>query len=911
MSGSSGGPLGSWAHLRPFNPDKPDNGGDESDGDESLPASLPDLIALDDNEDERRDHHSDRVLAVASEDESLPPDFSEVESLPSDFDADVVNKECGRKPCCLRRCLDNPTPPPWVHDFQALKGKHDQDLWLFVNLRGDILDSCCKPALRSWLGISHVRYDKLRQAIKSGSLEPSVDGRSHRTDIRVSAKAEDVDRFFLWIYTDWAEPMPTADIDGHMKERGQTTNAKLAEVRKLLGHTMSQSELLKLGPRHMERMTVSQLKEMHGAWTTGERVSGETIRHGLKNWECLIRPRSMQTTHKPCARCAELKLRRKKAATHQELQAIALELGQHRDDISADRRVYKHICTLSEKATREACTMQDPATSYLSFVIDGMDQSKFMCPRNIAASKLWDSFWRPQLGFIGVLVHGVCEIFYVLEPGLQKSGSTIVEVLARSLERVKDILAQRGISMPRHIQLQLDNTTRENKNQTVFKFLTHLTSMFDTCGVNFFEVGHTHLDLDQRFSVVGPVIASAEELETPTDFANRISYQYQPLAGHSLHVEVMESIRDWKLWLTNFSEDISGHTGKTSAHSFKLIRYKNLDPSWLELKCQNIDERGDPQADDRLLLVKSFMRDLIPLQNPLVVLRGDHAPLDASQLTVLNMKAGGEREIKEYRKTAAILASDPWNLTRAASWLQRTCQMWEDDAPGDLAPLTFVFEKRECFDQVVPLQEFCEAVDIPCNPIQLKPKAKPKAKRKAKAKGGAKGRPRAKACAAALDAGHDESQASDEGSHSGEIAVDAEMEELAASEELLAVTTDPYGAEPTPLRRIFGKRPRAVARSTGASADMHAEVEPEVPDMHAEVGSEVPVAASSAGSSAGIHAAVAHEDPGAPPRRVRKLKSDPPVPLGCSRCRKCRVGCKDCRRKAGIDHSPGRRWHNT
>ena len=83
-------------------------------------------------------------------------------------------------------------------------------------------------------------------------------------------KSEDVDRFFMWIYTDWAEPMPTADIDGHMKERGQATSAKLAEVRALLGHTMSQSDLSKLGPRHMERMTITQLNEMHSAWTSGD-----------------------------------------------------------------------------------------------------------------------------------------------------------------------------------------------------------------------------------------------------------------------------------------------------------------------------------------------------------------------------------------------------------------------------------------------------------------------------------------------------------------------------------------------------------------------------------------------------------------------------------------------------------------
>ena len=118
----------------------------------------------------------------------------------------------------------------------------------------------------------------------------------------------------------------------------------------------------------------------------------------------------------------------------------------------------------------------------------------------------------------------------------------LVEVLARTLENVKGILAQQRIIMPGHLQLQLDNTTRDNNIHTVFNFLNYLTYMFDTCGVNFFEVGHTHLDQGQQLSVVGPVVASAEELETPTDFANIISNRHQPLKGHRLHVGVLESI---------------------------------------------------------------------------------------------------------------------------------------------------------------------------------------------------------------------------------------------------------------------------------------------------------------------------------------------------------------------------------
>ena len=83
----------------------------------------------------------------------------------------------------------------------------------------------------------------------------------------------------LWLYKDWAEPMPTCDIDGHMREHGRETERKLASIRSLLSTTMKEKDLAMLGPRHMTRMTLGELQDVYNEWSQREGgVSNEWIR---------------------------------------------------------------------------------------------------------------------------------------------------------------------------------------------------------------------------------------------------------------------------------------------------------------------------------------------------------------------------------------------------------------------------------------------------------------------------------------------------------------------------------------------------------------------------------------------------------------------------------------------------------
>lgn len=47
----------------------------------------------------------------------------------------------------------------------------------------------------------------------------------------------------------------------------------------------------------------------------------------------------------------------------------------------------------------------------------------------MAGCKLFESHWRPTLHCVGILVHGIAEIYYISNPDLPKSSNTQMTVL--------------------------------------------------------------------------------------------------------------------------------------------------------------------------------------------------------------------------------------------------------------------------------------------------------------------------------------------------------------------------------------------------------------------------------------------------------------------------------------------------
>ena len=196
-----------------------------------------------------------------------------------------------------------------------------------------------------------------------------------------------------------------------------------------------------------------------------------------------------------------------------------------------------------------------------------------------------------------------CDI-YIADADVRKSGSTTCEILGHVLTR----LAKLGVDLASaHINLQLDNTARENKNNIVFKTLAIwvCAGLLGMVTVNFLRTGHTHEDIDMIFASLAKYIwRKLHVLETVRDFEVGISNwlrDFNRLYERSRSVFRLFKARNWKEWGQSIPTVITGIKGPGASHSFQFIRKKCLPAE----HSANLEPCGD--GDDVVLRCKQFM----------------------------------------------------------------------------------------------------------------------------------------------------------------------------------------------------------------------------------------------------------------------------------------------------------------
>ena len=92
-------------------------------------------------------------------------------------------------------------------------------------------------------------------------------------------------------------------------------------------------------------------------------------------------------------------------------------------------------------------------------------------------------------------------------------------VLSHSLDLTMEVLKQRGRCMPLHLVIQCDNTARENRNAHLSRWAAALVmrGVVRSVSFHFLVVGHTHINLDQRFSIIAKGLNQQAILGTPED----------------------------------------------------------------------------------------------------------------------------------------------------------------------------------------------------------------------------------------------------------------------------------------------------------------------------------------------------------------------------------------------------------
>ena len=144
---------------------------------------------------------------------------------------------------------------------------------------------------------------------------------------------------------------------------------------------------------------------------------------------------------------------------------------------------------------REKC-YKNPE-KYLGICIDGMDQKKTELPHFLRIPKNMDEKY-----FIAVHVVGCLVINGTLKSKVFLNYPNIHNDSNLTIHAVQHVLNTWEGPLPPVLYVQLDNTSRENKNKFTMAYFNMLVEkgIFKKIKIGFLVVGHTHDQIDQMFS---------------------------------------------------------------------------------------------------------------------------------------------------------------------------------------------------------------------------------------------------------------------------------------------------------------------------------------------------------------------------------------------------------------------------
>ena len=292
---------------------------------------------------------------------------------------------------------------------------------------------------------------------------------------------------------------------------------------------------------------------------------------------------------------------------------------------------------------------------------------------------------------VGAIFHGVVECYYIMGPDIPKDSNMEATAVLKTLEAGLRVLPP-NTKLGHSLEVNTDNTAREAKNQYYAKFSSYLvgTHKFEAVQQSMQKTGHSHNEVDQRFSSAATTLKSAPELEDEEDFANWLREHLKPVRGRALHVEVLHTIMDFRAWLVPFHVSYSGLTACQSAldtcHSWRFVKRRllgTISGSDADVVQNDIPEWSDlaPDDNDVVLILKESLSSTRMSQKPLLVLPVSVASsVDPKDLKPALRNDLGERTRKEYRKTATSVALEPWLLLKAQRYLNDLCDRNESMA---------------------------------------------------------------------------------------------------------------------------------------------------------------------------------------------------------------------------------------
>jgi hypothetical protein len=496
---------------------------------------------------------------------------------------------------CLRQFRDPLRLQALEKHREVWKGLHklDQDRALFDRLRqlavsqgilaapdGEELDSHRKKPMQYWFmgakvcqhawyklfGVGSQRFNRMLKAVRDGLLSPPIDLRfieGHRRGV-VATKRAEIYTFLHYLYDTVAEILPE-EVDD---DEATLVNDPAAvgddpwaivhvSMQDATGPLCEQKRFLPPGSIHdLWHQFMTQIGEKCG-WR-------QFYEEYTENWKDIM-PFRRSRQHAICSTCVKYKILIRNLA-HDLLSRDRQTrvYFKHLDNQHADRKILWSWRSISRQKRNE-----------ILIEIDAVDQSKFAWPRHpFMKSKEFDGVPRPRLHVTGALVHGYFRMVFVSEADRKKDSNCTIQYLANILTR----LVKQGVDLRQtHFRINFDNTSRENKNTKVFRFLCWLVASrrVGKLTVSCLRSGHTHELIDQWLGRICRWIWHYDKLETPTDFVVCINKFLTSTAdGREAwgFCEKVDSVLDWDAWFSHMKVHIGNLGGPSAAHVFTFER---------------------------------------------------------------------------------------------------------------------------------------------------------------------------------------------------------------------------------------------------------------------------------------------------------------------------------------------------
>ncbi|CAL1146424.1 unnamed protein product [Cladocopium goreaui] len=573
----------------------------------------------------------------------------------------------------------------------------------------------CRPFWEYCHSVGHKQVDDMVKLAKLGHAAlPEKGARMPKEKPRM----DEADVWFLNLYTGLAEPTPVED-GGHRHVEELPDADQVHEVVHDVSHPLysmsvgvgNQGALVP--KRFLNQENLASLWHVYELNKSDEpRVSRDTFTKAFnRHWKRILCFKGYGQGVR-CQVCADFDERRSQLTSKKERQEIDELKQQHLNRCDMDRSVNVRGNRLSKQDSN--FKMENSSTSFLKVLVDGMDQAKFRCPRNLKANAAFANVQRPALHLTGAVAIGLCEVYYILAPDTKKDSNMVATCLAHLLDRCQLVVENRGpdYCLPRHLIIGADNCTRETKNAYLAQFGAFLVGrgLFDSVEFQFMVTGHTKNELDQRFSSVATILNKAGTLETPLQFANYMTHHVKPAMATEMQVEVLDATRDWQAFFEHLSMHVQGltatHLQPDSNHVWRFVLRQQIDRAQM-VENHNPNWKDFPEDPrDVVLILKQFMSSAEASQPPQLMLPAQLlGSFKRDLLTIADRRQWSEDQLEQYLKTAQAVSSDPWRLFEAQAWLEGLCHANKHRLSKEPPVFSLVLQEHEMPEIVTDLPD--------------------------------------------------------------------------------------------------------------------------------------------------------------------------------------------------------------